>query len=513
MKKFYIQLSLLMAFALFNLQSFATEVYKYKTAGQGPNMFKQYSMCRKNGNDGFLYAGTTKNANNEDYMHIMACDDNFNTVWSSKYTPQLGYTLNCTKIIHNYARSGYWVSGYVGNGPNDSNAHNAFIMEIDNAGNILQQKIGDFQTAVFLDVEPTSDGGCIAVGFESRTISEIERVSGRRGLIVKFSSTLGVNWSREFTSAYAQVNLSNSFFECAENVTVVNTTNTGYLDYYFISGSVSSNNGSCNYNTSPTLYMAYLDNTGNTLFMQTTLNYAVAFDAALDSANYSMYVVGKRDICPSTQEANITTVNLFTGVYSQVLFEGFFSGFPYPHFLVPYKIHAADDSLFIFGYVRAYNDTGSSSTTNIMIPFTLSILKSDYNAHDLEINHSNRFKTMNYPSEDPGFLNNWDNNSSPVISDHFPSVYGPEPAIVYNKSNTRQWAMIGYFSINNPPDPYVLHLFKAESPRCNPFNNLIAWAPYTDPSVDLVIETYNFTTHPGNISQSSLNITENNCLK
>jgi hypothetical protein len=259
--------------------------------------------------------------------------------------------------------------------------------------------------------------------------------------------------------------------------------------------------------------MAYLDNTGNTLFMQTTLNYAVAFDAALDSANYSMYVVGKRDICPSTQEANITTVNLFTGVYSQVLFEGFFSGFPYPHFLVPYKIHAADDSLFIFGYVRAYNDTGSSSTTNIMIPFTLSILKSDCNAHDLEINHSNRFKTMNYPSEDPGFLNNWDNNSSPVISDHFPSVYGPEPAIVYNKSNTRQWAMIGYFSINNPPDPYVLHLFKAESPRCNPFNNLIAWAPYTDPSVDLVIETYNFTTHPGNISQSSLNITENNCLK
>ena len=513
MRALNIKIYILLSFALCVNALLATEVYKFKTAGQGPNMFKQYSMCRNNANNGFVYAGTTKNTNYEDYIHISECNDLLNTTWSFKYTPPLGYTLNCTKIIKKQDKTGYWISGYLGNGTNDTNLHYPFIMEVDNIGNIMQQKIGNFQEAVFLDVEPTCDGGCIAVGFESKGIAEIERQSGRRGLIVKFNDTLGVIWSREFTSSYSQYNQSNSFYESAENVTVVNTPATGNLDYYFISGSVSSYEVSCNnLPTSTNLFMAYLDNNGSTQFMQTTLLNAVAFDASLDSINYSMYVVGKRDICIVTQDACICNVDLSTGTYSQILFEGSYTGFPFAHFLVPYKIEHQNDSLFIFGYVRAYAQASSVTTTDIMIPFTLKLLKSDYNAHTLEINHSNRLKTMNYPSEDPGFLNNWDANSTLKLSYHFPSINGPEPAVLYKHQNTRKWAMIGYFSVNNPPSPYVLHLFRSESARCTPFYQAIDWAAKSDPSDDLIMNPYNFTVIKPQIIQSPLNLDQSDCF-
>jgi hypothetical protein len=90
----------------------ATEVYKSKSTGMGPNIFKQYSMVRANSNDGFVYSGTTKAPSGQDVIHILKTDDNFNTIWSYYYRESVDLYLNSTKICKTNDNSGYWICVY-----------------------------------------------------------------------------------------------------------------------------------------------------------------------------------------------------------------------------------------------------------------------------------------------------------------------------------------------------------------------------------------------------------------
>jgi hypothetical protein len=496
----------------------STEVYKSKSGSTGPDQYKQYSMCRTNDNAGFIYSGTTKNSSNEDVIHIIRTDNSFNTTWSYTYEVSSSRTLNSTKIVHNYGTNGYWVSGYYGTGTTSNDDHYPLIMEIDENGSVLQHKIGSTQKNIFLDVEPTSDGGCIAVGLVSDNLNEVETVSGRRGLIVKFSSTLSVSWSRSYVSQYTQFNPDNIFLEAAENVTVVNSSYTSGQDYYFVMGSVSGGllgkYGGSTVGSVPYLYYCYINNTGVLQYQTTCLKQGNAFDAVYDATDHKIYFVGKLDYYNADQLSIVGKINVSNGAMDyQKRFEGNPNGFPYAHLPIPYKIELNDDELMIFGYVRDYIETNMSPViTDIMIPFNAVLNKSDASEVSFTINHTQPSHTQGYPSEEPGFLYNWDNASNLTFSADYPSIYAPEPAIKYiDDQENVQWGMVGYYNITSTPPVYSLHFFSSQSQQCDPLDKDLSFDDIYDSPIDLEFSSYNFTTTTISISQNLMGMNDDSC--
>ncbi|MEX0596452.1 MAG: hypothetical protein WD512_08110, partial [Candidatus Paceibacterota bacterium] len=269
----------------------ATEVYKSKAAGMGPNIFKQYSMVRANSNDGFVYSGTTKGPNGQDVIHILKTDDNLATVWSYYYEISNVVSFNSTKICKTYDGNGYFVSGYMG----FTGSFKPLIIKIDNVGNITDHVLLD-HLGVFLDVEPTSDGGCIAVGFQSQGI-EIAVIGngGRRGLICKFDNSFNLSWSRAFHATSRTTN-DNNYPEIAENVTIVNSAFTNYSDEYFIMGTIIAETELKNiFVNRHRGYYCRLDNNGTLIYENTLSLYYTPYDAVYDESNNSIFYVGKFD--------------------------------------------------------------------------------------------------------------------------------------------------------------------------------------------------------------------------
>ncbi len=474
---------LILCSTIFNAN--ATELFKSKAAGGGANEFKQFSMCRNNLNNGFLYAGTSKNIWGDDAIHIIKTDNAMNTVWSFSYMEVQQHSLNATKIINNSAGSGYWISGYWG----DGGGFYPFVMQIDELGNVTMHNMGNTK-GVFLDVAPTSDGGCIAVGFLSENIQE-SVPTGRRGFVAKFSPILTINWTNVFHGSARAIRYSdNNFFECAENVTVINNIRTGNTDYYFITGSVSDTLVDSPSKNLPNLFYLYIDNTGGLIYKSTSLRLGNAFDAVYDATDHSIYFIGKYDAKPADQQGVVGKIDVGTGILLyQKFFEGGFIGYPYPHFVVPYKIELNDDKLMIFGHVRASIVSSSPTVTsdNIMIPFHAVLNKSDASQVSFTLNHTNLNRTLGYPSQDPGLLNAW-NNVSAIYTAHFPSIYVPEMGIKYLDINGNvQWGMVSYSDQSGPPVQYDLQLITSEaSGECYPFNANLVFNVKTD----LTIETH-----------------------
>jgi len=493
-------LTLSLSLSLISINSLnATEVYKSKAPGMGANQFKQYSMVRSNSNDGFLYSGTTKGPNGQDVIHILKTDDNLATIWSYYYEENPINTLNSTKICKNYDNDGYWISGYHQLGT----LKYPFIMEIDNNGIVLQQ-IELEHSGVFLDVEPTSDDGCIAVGFQSNSLELIAN-TGRRGLITKFSSTLSVDWARAFHTL-TRVNPinDNMFFECAENVTVVGND-------YFIMGSVSYFETSY----SPPIRVAFgyyckISSIGTFVYENTIRSEFIPYDAVYDSQNNKVYFVGNFDPRYLTAASVFGEIDEPTGSLTNIYtFEGA-SGNPFPHVPVPYKIEIVDNELWIFGYVREYFD-GINLYGDIMIPFRARINKITMTEIDFYINHTNPVHTNGYPSQDPGFLNAWDNF---VNVFEFSPLYVPEMGILYqDDENNNQWAMVGYYNQNNIPPRYDLHLMNSlVQGECNALKRNLSIDP---PVQNLFLQCINLTafetTRNLNISINTMNLNSDNC--
>jgi len=124
----------------------ATEVYKSRVAAA--NKFKNYSMCRSNNNDGFIYCGTIKNTSGVDKLHILKTDNNFNTIWSYMYELGSTHKLNFTKVAAT-PNNEYWISGYAGTTTSVAMDKKPFIMKIDNNGiveydlNLLSSEQGE----------------------------------------------------------------------------------------------------------------------------------------------------------------------------------------------------------------------------------------------------------------------------------------------------------------------------------------------------------------------------------
>ena len=423
----------------------ATEVYKSKAAGMGPNIFKQYSMVRANSNDGFIYSGTTKAPSGQDVIHILKTDDNFNTTWSYYYRESVDLYLNSTKICKTNDNSGYWICGYNQIGT----LRYPFLMKIDNNGNVTDQ-IRIQSPGVFLDVEPTSDDGCIAVGFQSNSIDLGLLSGGRRGLIVKWSSTLTIDWDRVFNE---QTRFSGAesdlWYENAENVTVVGND-------YFIMGTVS-------YLPSFTQrdavgYYCKLSSSGALLYQNTIHKDVLPYDAVFDSQVNKIYFVGIFDLRGVPPASIIGEIDVSSGIVNSIIPFEAAPGNPFPHIPVPYKIEMDGDELHLFGYVREYFD-GSTLYTDIMIPFRARINKVTMIEIDFYINHTNAIHTNLYPLEDAGFLNAHDNVYNVF---EFASLYVPEMGLIYKDIlNNTQWGMIGYYNQSNTPPRYDLHLMNS----------------------------------------------------
>jgi hypothetical protein len=401
----------------------ATELFKSKAPGGGVNEFKQYSMCRNNANNGFLYAGTSKNIWGDDAIHIIKTDNGFTTIWSFSYMEVQQHSLNATKIINNNAGTGYWISGYWG----DGGGFYPFVMQIDELGNVTMHNMGNTK-GVFLDVAPTSDNGCIAVGFLSDLIQESVPTS-RRGFVAKFNGVLAINWTNIFHANTRSIT-DNNYFECAENVTVINNSFTGNVDTYFITGSVSSIDINTGGNV-PHLFYLYVNNAGTLTYKFTSLQHGVAYDVAYDASEHSVYFIGRWDIRNTDQASVIGRISVGSGLLTyQKLFEGSSIGFPFPHSPVPYKIELDGNQLMVFGYVRAYvySSPPTVSSTDLVIPFHAVLNKIDASQVSFTLNHTNINRTMGYPSQDPSMLNAWDNVSA-AFSTNFPSFYVPEMAV------------------------------------------------------------------------------------
>jgi hypothetical protein len=480
----------------------ATEVFKSKAAGGGVNEFKQYSMCRNNANNGFLYAGTSKNIWGDDAIHIVKTDNGLTTIWSFSYMEVQQHSLNATKIINNKAGTGYWISGYWG----DGGGFYPFVMQIDELGNVTMHNMGNTK-GVFLDVAPTSDNGCIAVGFLSENIQE-SIPTGRRGFVAKFSPLLAIDWTNIFHSSTRSVT-DNNFFECAENVTVINNSNTGNLDTYFIMGSVSCIHSSWGNNVSNIFYI-YINNAGGLNYKFTCLQEGVAYDAAYDETDHSIYFVGRWDIRIKDQQSVVGRISVGTGLLTyQKLFEGQASSYPFPHSPVPYKIEMDGNHLMIFGYVRAYVYSifpTTISSDDLAIPFHAVLNKIDASQVSFTLNHTNINRTNGYPSQNPGMLNAWDNVSA-VFTASFPSFYVPEIAVKYKDIlNNTQWGMIGYSDQPGPPIQYDLQLISSEGTgECYPVDKELSYTVYSTPSVETVYLPVLYDTHVMYIQKNTLN--------
>lgn len=476
----------------------ATEVYKSKSGGMGANKFKQYSMVRTNTNDGFVYSGTTKGPNGQDVIHILRTDDNLSTVWSYYFEENSSNNLNSTKICKSYNGTGYWISGYHQFG----GLHYPYIMQIDNNGTLNLQMELDFP-GVFLDVEPTSDDGCIAVGFESYSIALIAN-AGRRGLITKFSSSLAVNWSRAFHTFVRQSPLNdNFFFENAENVTVIGNN-------YFVTGSVSYFDfGYTPPIRTPIGYYCKIDASGNMVYQNSLYSEVMPYDVVYDNSNNKLFFIGNFDVRFGTGVSVIGDINEITGaLISLIPFEGLPAN-PYPHVPLPYKIDLVGNELWVFGYVRNYFD-GSSLYTDIMVPFRSRIDKNTFAEIDFFINHTAAVHTDDYPNEDPGFLNARDFMN--VIFESAP-LYTPEMGVVYQDlQSVYQWGMVGYYNQLMTPPRYDLHLMSSALGECaNLKRNLDFSTPLTPVYEDVTFVHANSVTRSINITRGTMTLDDDDC--
>jgi hypothetical protein len=456
----------------------ATEVYKSKVAGMGANQFKQYSMVRANSNDGFVYSGTTKGPNGQDVIHILKTDDNLATVWSYYYEVSNVVSFNSTKICKTYDENGYFISGYLQVG----STNQALILRIDNSGAIIDNTAVNSHEGVFLDVEPTSDGGCIAVGFQSASMNLVS-TTGRRGLIMKFNNTLNIDWSRVF---HGSVRGTRDLFfpEIAENVTVVNSSITNNQDEYFVMGTITD----LHLISPPTppdttnLHQGYycrVDITGNLIYENTTSNAHIIYDCVYDNDRNSIFFVGKfeESFIGNPPAPIIGEINFTAGINLRVYsFEGVFV-IPQPHSPMPYKIEIKGDDLYIFGYIRNFNLGGGASNIieDLKIPYRCKVNKYTFNFSDFYMNHIDINRTMHYNGEEPGFLHSW-NGISPLnyFADSCASFYTPEMGVIFEDENENiQWGMVGYYDTDlSIPNTSVfdLHLMTSlNSGECNPF--------------------------------------------
>lgn len=496
---------------LFFLPVKGIEVYKSKAGtSNGPDKYKQYSVIRTNANDGFIYAGTTKNANGDDNIHVMKTDNSFGTTWSFMYSEVQDHHLHATGICRMTNGNGYWLSGYWRDGVNDNLP---FIMELDENGSVVRHMMGE-QGGVFLDIAATEDNGCVATGFLSDVITE-PAANGRRGLLVKFDDTLGIQWSFAFHAQF-RANGDNWHYETGENVLVINNDNTNNQDYYFVSGSVSDiePNGWSNGvdKSMPNLYYMYVDNNGGLIYKHTTREYGSAFDIAYDVSEHKVYYVGKVDVKPSDYFCLVGRIDVSTGNLDyQKYFEGDYQGFPYVHSPIPYKVEVSGDNLYMFGYVRAFNYDAGTSSTDVMIPYWAILDKSDASQIDFGYNHSNMSYTVGYPSEDPGYLHAWDNYIG-IFEQNFPSVYGPEMGLIYlDQEDQLQWAMVGYFDQDGAPIRYDLHLLSSENGECEPQEHDLNIGDEDQDDIETIYVNANFTFRRMYIVQTSVSMNDDDC--
>ncbi len=279
---------------------FATEVYKSRVATA--NQFKNYSMCRSNYNDGFIYCGNIKNSNGVDKIHILRTDNQFNTIWSYMYETGGSLSLNSTKIVGKVANE-YWISGYIGTTTSAAIDKKPFIMKIDDNGNQLNHTFGgnalpgtgQENYGVFLDVEPTADGGCVAVRYYGNTTGETGSFPDKRGVIMKFSSTLALQWTNSYHDTGHNHSPDGLYYDVAENVIVVGNE-------YFVTGSISYkyyewdiNNQRWIYDrTHPSFFYAKFDASGNNSYARSRYMDASAFNACYDASTGNDLLLEKK---------------------------------------------------------------------------------------------------------------------------------------------------------------------------------------------------------------------------
>jgi hypothetical protein len=493
------------------------EVYKSKAGGRmGLNIFKQYSMVRANSNDGFVYSGTTKGPNGQDVIHILKTDDNLATVWSYYYEVSNVVSFNSTKICKTYDENGCFISGYLQVG----STNQALILQIDNTGILLNNTAVNSHEGVFLDVEPTSDGGCIAVGFQSHSI-ELAVPSipggGRRGLIMKFSNALTIDWSRAF-HANTRLTTDDYFHDLAENVTVINSSSTGNVDYYFVMGGVTDFNGvsinSTLYN-GVNAYYAYIDNVGNLVYDYTFKKDLYVYDACYFPNEHKIYFTGKYDYYAPAPSLVVGDISLFGGTVNNLkTFDGDVNESPSAHIPIGYKIECDGDDVWIYGHVREYHFGTAPNILaySTMIPFRFKMDRISYNPIEFIINHSNTVNTDLYVLESPGWLNARDNVLS-VYYLRMPSNFVPEMGLSYiDENSVKQFAYISYFNNFRSPARFDLHLVNTFLEECEPLERSMMYNSDLNGS-DL--ETYFVSTPELNmnliINRNLMNLNDENC--
>jgi hypothetical protein len=479
----------------------------------GANQFKQYSMVRANSNDGFVYSGTTKGPNGLDVIHILKTDDNLNTIWSYYYQENTLNTLNSTKICKTYNSNGYWISGY----HSLSGTKHPFILQINNLGVIVQQTEIS-QPGVFLDIEPTGDDGCIAVGFQSNS-DILYAPSGRIGLIVKLTSSLGVTWARTFQSSSRPNPVppaipDNYFYESAVDVTVVKDPNPSSFEHYLVLGNSSELDNSSPPIRRPRGYWCYMRFDGTNFIHGDFNTNQCPLDGVYDVDKGRVFIVGKFDTRSSSATPFLGEFDVPSGSLLRTIdFEGSYTGWPFPHNPMAYKIDVVGDDLWLLGYVRENNDNGTNNLFGVMIPFRARINKISMAEIDFYVNHRTNAPTNNYPSEDPGFLNAWDNLYA-MFNNYMPSIYVPEMGCVYNKNtNNPTCAMVGYFDSPSLPVQFDLHLINIDAAsECNNIQRNLEIFPPINPPTVTVTNDFNFiNTRSIIVSQYNLTLYSDAC--
>jgi hypothetical protein len=374
------------------------------------------------------------------------------------YEENYSITTNSTKICKNNDGNGYIISGYFGNG----SIYYPLILFIDGNGNLTDQTILDIP-GVYLDVEATNDGGCIAVGFQSESIKQESGNSGRKGLITKFDASLNQTWSRVFHNVLSLDN-DNSSFNIAENVSVINSIHTNYIEHYFVMGTISNVNGVRNGASTvvPHAYATYIDVNGNLIYEQTYKIDYVFTDATYDNNNHEIIFVGKWDE-NQDQGSHIGKISVFNGSISSFKsFEGNSNSQFFMHFPCPYKIVLKNNQLHVFGYERTLH-VNNLRRNKVMIPY-YSIFDINLNVINVVLNHTDTTKTNLYPLLDADFLNCYDgtygSSSFNVFSFCNLSVFAPEVEDVYELDNNLHYAMLGYYDYSNN-GTFDLHIYNS----------------------------------------------------
>jgi hypothetical protein len=471
---------------LLSPSAYALERLLVKDVIYGPEIMKQYSIVRTNGNDGFIMAGNTISTNGNQVIHVFRIDDNGLIQWNLHFQHDFNAHHQCTHIDTNVGGTGYILCGYT-----DFNANGTprpFLLEINELGVELNLLFTDIP-GVFSKVKATPKGNYVAVGYIGNDIEMYTHY--RDGLVILFDNNLIEQWTFTYRSNFVwnselaapSLPLYMNRFDIVESV---DAYMYGGEEYYVFGGTHTEEHGT---DTLGVAYVGLINEQGHrvseNLFIS---NSQVKFPAAVSDVRYDPYSesvwVSFNDapgLGNSTPIAHLMEIILHHPQHQlqAIHYEGQSTFGPLGfHGCYSNNIYVDEDYVWVFGY--AVNDFYPSwgnqlcSTEGVEIPIIVKFDKTDItdpNNVSTRLFYNTAAGYCGYPNQFGNGLFSHAYQPHRIAAVNCP-YFTPNVGLLFHVNETMHFAMLGYESVNTGSSgPWSLELISdLDNNFCQEYN-------------------------------------------